>query len=282
MRFRLYKQFGALNSQPIFSAFEQGLKRLGHESVQDREDIAVIWSVLWQGRMLENQKVFRKAMKSNTPVVILEIGNLKRGTTWRISVNHINGLGYFGNDQDLDPARSQKLGVVLTDPQENRRSEILIACQHANSLQWEGMPPMAGWVKNTVSKIREHSSRKIIIRPHPRSPFNLNITGVVIEKPKKLSQTYDDFDIDYRYHCVINHNSGPAVQAAINGIPVICDQSSLAYPVSDNFENIENISLPDRTQWFQKLCHTEWTVDEIAAGIPLSRILPHLEMLKNR
>ena len=120
-----------------------------------------------------------------------------------------------------------------------------------------------------------------MVRPHPRSPIPLNIPGVRMEVPKKLPQTYDDFDIDYRYHCVINYNSGPAVQAAIQGIPVICDTSSLAYPISANFENIETISLPAREEWFNRLCHTEWTVGEIAQGIPLQRLMPQLEHLKN-
>jgi len=281
MRFRLYKQFGALNSQPVFAAFEQGLKKLGHESVQDREDVAVIWSVLWQGRMMGNQKIYRKARQSGIPVVIIEVGNLSRGITWRISVDNINGLGYFGNDQDLDNSRPEKLGVSLKNTRTSRRREILIACQHSSSLQWEGMPALADWVKDTVRQIEQYSTRSIVVRPHPRSPFNLTVGSVQFEKPKKIPQTYDDFDIDYDYHCVINHNSGPAVQAAINGVPVICDKSSLAYPVSSSFENIESIALPDRDGWFLKLCHTEWTVEEIRQGIPISRILSHLEDLKN-
>jgi hypothetical protein len=35
MRFRLYREHGALNSVPIFNAFEQGVKSLGHEIVND-------------------------------------------------------------------------------------------------------------------------------------------------------------------------------------------------------------------------------------------------------
>jgi hypothetical protein len=76
---------------------------------------------------------------------------------------------------------------------------------------------------------------------------------------------------------VVNHNSGPAVQAAINGIPVVCDRSSLAFPVSNSIENINNATLPDRQDWFLKLCHTEWTVDEIAKGIPITRLVPELK-----
>jgi hypothetical protein len=94
-----------------------------------------------------------------------------------------------------------------------------------------------------------------------------------MEMPKQIIGSYDNFNINYDYHCVVNYNSGPAVQAAINGIPVICNQTSLAGELSNKLENIENPQLPDRNQWFEKLCHTEWTAQEIASGIPLVRLL---------
>jgi hypothetical protein len=67
------------------------------------------------------------------------------------------------------------------------------------------------------------------------------------------------------------------VQAAISGIPVICDHTSLAFDVSDVIENINRPILPDRTQWFVKLCHTEWTVQEISTGIPIQRLVAALK-----
>ena len=50
MRFKLYREYGALNSPPVFDAVEQGLKQLGHAIVHDDEDVSVIWSVLWSIR----------------------------------------------------------------------------------------------------------------------------------------------------------------------------------------------------------------------------------------
>ena len=273
MRFRLYREHGALNSAPIFDAVEQGLQSLGHEIVKNDEDVSVIWSVLWSGRMKNNQKIYHSCRSLNKPVMIIEVGNLKRGETWRISLNHINNLGIFGNDQDLDPARAEKLKISLTPFQENRRGEILIACQHIESLQWEGMPTMKQWSENIISKIRQYTRRRIIVRPHPRSPFTFNMPNIVFERPQKIPNTYDDFNIFYNYHCVINHNSGPSIQAAIRGVPILCDSTSLAAPMSINWENLENPSLPDRKNWFLQLCHTEWTVDEIRQGIPLSRLI---------
>ena len=270
MRFRLYREHGALNSRPVFDAFEQGLKSLGHEIVNTPDGIPVIWSVLWHGRMAHNEKIYQ----TYWPVVIIEVGNLHRGATWRVSLNHINRLGKFGNHEDLDPDRPKKLGVTLAPIKENRRPEIMIATQHQRSLQWQGQPSMADWTRSTVEKIRQHSDRKIVVRPHPRSPISLNIPRVEVGMPRQIAGTYDDFDIDYNCHCVVNHNSGPAVQAAIHGTPVICDTSSLAGEISGKFEDIENIKLPDREDWFLRLCHTEWTVSEIAQGIPMQRLMP--------
>jgi hypothetical protein len=276
MRFRLYREHGALNSVPVFNAFEQGVKSLGHEIVTANEDVAVIWSVLWYGRMAANQLIYEKCIRENKPVIIIEVGNLKRNTLWRICLNHINNLGIFGNTQNLDSTRPKKLGVNLQLPPTVTRGEILIATQHERSLQWEGMPTMRAWAEHMVSEIKKYTNRRIIVRPHPRSPFPVKIPGVVFDSPRRVPNTYDDYNIFYNYHCVVNYNSGPAVQAAIQGVPIICDASSLAGELSSKLENIENPILPDRTEWFLKLCHTEWTVDEIFQGIPLQRLMPKI------
>ena len=157
-----------------------------------------------------------------------------------------------------------------------RRPEILIACQHERSLQWQGQASMAKWAQDMVYKIREYSQRKIIIRPHPRSPFRVDIPSATMSHPVKIAGSYDDFDIDYNYHCVVNFNSGPALQAALNGTPVVCDRTSLAAEISEKIENIENPVLLDREDWFLKLCHSEWTVEEISAGIPLDRLIKEI------
>ena len=276
MRVKIYTEFGALNSKPVFDAVRRGLASTGHILVNDHEDLAVIWSVLWQGRMQRNQQVYASSRSKNVPVMIVEVGNLKRGDTWRISLNNINGLGQFGNDILLDENRPAKLNVSLKNIQVKRQSEILIATQHQKSLQWEGMKSMTEWVKDTVDQIRKYSNRKIIVRPHPRCNIQLNLVGVEIQHPKKIVNSYDGFDINYNYHCVVNHNSGPAVQAAIAGCPIVCNSSSLAYPVSDSIDHIENPVLPDREEWFLKLCHTEWTLPEIESGIPFERLFKNM------
>jgi hypothetical protein len=272
MRFRLYREYGALNSPPVFDAIEHGLRQQGHDIVTDNEDVAVIWSVLWAGRMRSNKVIYDRCRQSGTAVLIIEVGNLKRGETWRISLDHINNLGNFGNDINLDPTRPETLGVKLQPISVTRRGEILIACQHQESLQWQGMPAMKDWVADTIEKIKQHTHRRIRVRYHPRSAFPFKQSGVEVERPILIPNTYDDFDIFYNYHCVINHNSGPAIQAAIQGVPVMCDSSSLAADLSIKWSELDSPYVPDRAEWFLKLCHTEWTVAEIRQGIPISRL----------
>lgn len=141
---------------------------------------------------------------------------------------------------------------------------------------------MADWTLQTIEKIRKYTDRPIIIRPHPRSPMpgiEHEFNGVSRQQPVQLTGTYDNFNIDYNYHAVINHNSGPPILAAIAGTPVVTGTSSLAYPVSDTIENIEDPKLPDsRLLWFTKLTHCEWTVDEIKQGTPIKRLEKFIKM----
>jgi hypothetical protein len=223
--------------------------------------------------MAGNQKIYQHQRAKNKNVMIIEVGNLKRNTLWRISYNNINRQGIFGNDLDLDESRPKKIGCLLESLRIKRKPQILIATQHGRSLQWEGMPAMEQWVERTVRQIKQYTDRKIIIRQHPRFPLRCRLPDCIQESPMKIAGSYDDFNIDYNYHCVINHNSGPGVQAVISGVPVSVDTTSLAYDVSFPIEKIEEPWIPDRSDWFLKLCHTEWTLDEISAGIPFERLL---------
>jgi hypothetical protein len=276
MKIAYFPNQAALNSKPVLSAFIQGCHSLGIETVENSmdADAAVIWSVLWQGRMRNNQTVYNNYRKQGKPVFVIDVGTLKRGVLWKISLNNINRLAWWGNEKNLNLDRPATLSLDLQDFRQIRPKSILIATQHERSLQWLGQPPVNVWVEEKIKEVRSYIDFPIVVRPHPRFQFSIkNSKDVKYEKPIQLPNTYDDFDIDYNFHCVINFCSSPSIQAAMAGTPVICDQASLAYPVSIPMSSIANPHLPDRTDWFIKLCHTEWTVDEIAAGVPIRRLL---------
>lgn len=275
MRVSIFDQYGALNSAPVFAAIRAGLDRIGiaHSSMDSSADVAVIWSMLWAGRMKPNQQIWELYRLTNRPVIVAEVGMLKRGLTWKLG---INGTGFDADyGREIIPTRASTLGISVK-PWTNSGYNIVIACQRSDSEQWSRQPPTVAWLTETARKIREHTDKPIVIRPHPRQRI-ANIPGCVIESPQPIPGTYDSFNYEQCLKTawvVVNHNSGPGSQAILNGVPAFVNSSSLAAPVGNlDLAHIENPLRPDRTQWIEQLAHTEWTISEIESGLPLERLL---------
>ena len=281
MKFSLYREYGAQNSKPVFDAFADSLASAGHTVVDgdDSSDVAVIWSVLWNGRMAGNEKVWLDYHAHNKKVIVLEVGGLKRGTTWKVGINGINrdaNFGPSGNNSD----RATELGLKLK-PWSLGGDRIIICGQHDKSNQWKDMPTMSTWVMNTIDTIRERTDMDIVWRPHPRCPvtgIEHEYKNVRREEPVHIKNTYDDFDFDCTgAYAVVNWSSNPATQAVMQGVPVFTGPSSLAYPVGNkDFTTIGMPKRPDRTQWLNDIAYTEWTLEEIAEGKPLNRLTSYL------
>lgn len=276
MKFSLFTHNGALNSKPVFEAFANGVAHLGHDVVYNNmdADVAVIWSVLWHGRMSANKNVWDTFTKQNKKVIVLEVGALFRGTTWKVGINGINKDATFPNgNNNSDRATQFKLYLK---PWNTTGNKIIICTQHDKSEQWSGMPATNQWVSNMVNDIRAVTDKEIIIRPHPRC--KINIPGIAVQQPKHIPGTYDDFDLEFDdVYAVVNWSSNPATQAVMAGIPVYTGPSSLAWDVSiKDLENINDPKLPDRTQWLNNLAYTEWSVPEISQGIPIKHLTSEL------
>jgi hypothetical protein len=260
----------ARNGQPVLKAFLDSMRALGFKLEENSmdSDVVVVWSVLWQGRMAKNEAVYRHYCKQHKPVVVLEVGALNRDATWKVMVNHTTADGMHGGmHKELDYDRPGKLGIKLRTPNKPK-DHIVIAMQHTKSLQTQGVD-LTHWANNQIAQLKQYTDRPIHIRPHPRHSINTaQFRNVKIELPQKLSNTYDSFDFDLNVHAVVNYNSGPGIQGAINGTRVVVDETSLAYPVSINVSEIENAYIKDRTQWLVEMCHTEFTLDEIKQGVP--------------
>ena len=167
MQVSLWTDYGALNSKPVFDAFAHGCIHHGIDVVYNNPnaDVNVIWSVLFHGRMARNKEVWEQ----NKPTIVLEVGGIKRGTTWKVGLNGINRDAYFG-PKGNDSTRAKELGLELK-PWRMSGEHILICGQHDKSLQWKNMGSMANWVMKTIDTIKLHSNLPIIFRPHPRCPL---------------------------------------------------------------------------------------------------------------
>jgi|TARA_R110000823_G_scaffold115056_4_gene237582 hypothetical protein len=277
MKFSLWTQYGALNSKPIFDAFANSLNSNGHVVVYNDSsaDINVIWSVLFNGRMAGNKAVWEQ----QKPTIVLEVGGIKRGTTWKVGLNGINRDAYFGPSGNNN-TRANELGLKLS-PWKYTGEYILIAGQHDKSLQWKDMPSMATWVHDTITFIRAQTDRPIIFRPHPRCPLPAiehDFKDVKRQTPKQIQNTYDDFDMQFdNIWATVSWSSNPGIHSVINGVPAFTGPSSLAFDVAEqNLRNIDNPLYCDRTQWLNDYAHTEYTIEEISQGIPLKHLTSKL------
>lgn len=274
MKFSLFKEYGALNSAPVFSAFEQSLLRKGY-TVHTNDmncDVAVIWSVLWNGRMTGNKSVWDAYRNTGRNVIVLEVGGIRRGTTWKVGLNGIS-RGCYYNISSSDNIRSSSLELKLK-PWRTAGEFILLCGQHDKSLQWRNMPSMSNWVIKTVDTIRQYTDRPIIFRPHPRCKLDhieRSLKNVYRQEPVMLANTYDSYDLKFdNIWATVSWSSNPGPQSIIQGVPTFVGPGSLAYEVSNtDFKHIENPSMPERQQWLNDYAWTEFTVEEIAKGIPL-------------
>ena len=277
MKFSLWTQYGALNSKPVFDAFANSLNNNGHNVAYNdtSADINVIWSVLFNGRMAGNKAVWEQ----QKPTIVLEVGGIKRGTTWKVGLNGINRDAYFGPSGNSSD-RVRLLGLQVK-PWKYDGEYILIAGQHDKSLQWKDMPSMATWVHDTITFIRAQTDRPIIFRPHPRCPLpaiEYDFKNVKRQTPKQIKNTYDDFDMQFdNIWATVSWSSNPGVHSIINGVPAFTGPSSLAFDVAEqNLRNIENPLYGDRTQWLNDYAHTEYTIEEISQGLPLKHLTSKL------
>jgi hypothetical protein len=145
---------------------------------------------------------------------------------------------------------------------------VVIAAQHARSLQVAELISQEHWIMQQVQQLRTVTDRPIVVRPHPRCALDLTMLApdITIEQPQKIANSYDSYNLAFDCHAMVNYNSGPGIQAAMAGTRPIVDSSSLAHPVSIKLTDIDQPYTVDRDQWLVEICHTEYTANEIAQG----------------
>jgi len=285
MKIEIWPEYGPLNSKPIFDAFIESLRNAGEQVYINQSvnaDVAVIWSVLWRGRMQSYQKIWEQYRAQGKPVIVIEVGGLRRNQSFKIGINGINRKADFAN-QEVDNKRWPLFKHTFKPW--NPTGDIIVICgQHDASEQWKGLPRMSTWIEQQINEIRKYTTRPILVRPHPRNHIQFrenDFKNVKIRLPKRDYKTYDDTDFKAtleRTWAVVNHSSNPAIEAVINGIPVVVSEYSLCHDVGNlGFADINTPAMPNRQNWANMLSYTEWFKDEIQKGIPWSRIKKRLE-----
>jgi len=272
MKIAIYLQTCANNSKKLIADFGKMLEHDDQTVIYKSNtefvdcDLAIMWSM--STLKPDRQTIWDMYRNKNINLLILEVGVLKRNEYWRVGLNGINRSATFFNEHS--PAdRWDNIGLKLK-PWRTNGKNILICAQSKEDICWPNTS-MEDWTLNVIKQIRQHSDRPIIVRQHPRAPLNIKnmqYQNVKIEPPKHLHGTYDNFDMIKSLNdvwAVVNHNSNPAIESIINGIPAfVTSEQSLAWDVSNhNLSDIENPKMPDRVQWANDLAYCEWSTEEL-------------------
>ena len=174
-------------------------------------------------------------------------------------------------DTDPDPVRWQKisrdLNISLRDYR-TRGNHIVLLLQRNGG--WSmGQFDVVDWCNRTITQLRQHTDRPIVIRAHPGDKHARNYVSRVTGKNITLSTNADLVDDLKDSWAAVNHNSSPVVAAAIEGYPIFVTdpaKSQCAEIANTDIAQIENPLMLDRQKWVERLSMSHWKFDELRQG----------------
>jgi len=162
-------------------------------------------------------------------------------------------------------AISRDLDIELR-PWQKTGEHILVCLQRDGGWNMKGVN-MQQWSLDVVTRLRQLTDRRILVRPHPKTTFDAGplrqISNVVISDENRTLQQ----DITNAW-CSVFFNSSSSVASILAGVPVISiDSDSVTWQVSSHtLDEINNPVRPDRTQWLWDLAACHWNDQESQHG----------------
>lgn len=241
-----------------------------------RADIAVMQGFVHQDISSPHLKLRRAILDNHKTIIIdsnlFQFADPTRANYYlRYSVNGIFPTTGFYFDNKIDETRWPKIQRTLNIHLKDYRvsgSHILICLQRIGgwSLQATNLQQ---WLDATITKIKQHSERKILVRKHPGDRMQSSI----VLKHRNVSFSPEGPIVnDFRNAwATVNYNSSPSIASVINGIPVFVTdpvpQNSQVFPACDtDLSKIETPTLFDRTEVLHRISQSHWNDDEVASG----------------
>ena len=155
-------------------------------------------------------------------------------------------------------------------PWRTKGDHILIFCQRPKGFNM--FIDQEAWLDATIAKIKQHSSRPVMIRMHPGDGTR---EKQIAKLQKKYGttisiSTHDNIcDALLNCWCTVGINSTPNVVAAIEGIPGYVEDPVRSWAQDIAFtqlSQIENPPMPDRSAWINKIANIHWSNEEVKSG----------------
>jgi len=235
------------------------------------------------------KKIINTLATQNTPSIFVDSNILhysRREHEWhRYSLGSVypdTGKYFF---QDLDYTKwatySQWHGANLK-PWRANGNHILIFCQRPKGFNM--FIDQETWLDTTIDKIRQYSSRPVMIRMHPGDGTREKQMHKIRKKYRKTVtiSTHENIrDALANCWCTVGINSTPNVVSAIEGIPGYIEDPQHSWAADVAFTDLsllENPPMPDRNQWVNKIANIHWSNDEVKSGQLWSAIKQYISV----
>ena len=273
-------------------AFAQGITN--DEVVQRKSyqpidyDAAVIFGSYKIDRKRPQHRGKGVIINSGIPYVQLETQLIGRSITthehdeFRVGVN-----GFLWDDADwgfdyVDPTRYQKVfernKYDVNQKWKDNGDHIELCMQKVGDASLRGLD-IFDWTRDTIKELRQHTDRKIIVRPHPLYRKKLNHKALEEECAELKDVIWKGTNLDTGEYepiqndianawCTVTYTSGTGIDAVLSGTPnIACDSGSMVYEVSSKkLSEVENPYRGDRTAWMKKIAMCQWNTEEFENG----------------
>lgn len=194
-------------------------------------------------------------------LLMVESAFQRRGEYYQIGWGGTAGNADFRTDAATPIDRFDALQLDVRRWRGRHYGPIVVCGQLPRDVQVQDVDHCQ-WIRDTVD-FYVRQGEQVWFRPHPKMDSVGNY-GV----PKKLTNCEPLEKVLDVARCFVTWNSTSAVDAVIAGVPVIAmDRGSMAWPVaSHDLTHLDH--MPQRLDWFAGLGYSQWTLEEMADGLP--------------
>ena len=271
------------NKVMLMDNFAEGVMANGDEVVDFRGNVLPnqpLDAGFVLGYTLEDnfrKKIIDVLRSQNTPSVFVDSNILhysRKEHEWhRYSLDTVypdTGTYFFKEYDPLKWERFSSWHGVSLKPWRPGGEHILILAQRPKGFNM--FTDQDSWLDKTISTIRQHSQRPIMVRMHPGD-------GTRFKQIEKLQKRYGN-SVSISEHenirdaltncwCSVGYASTPNVVSAIEGVPVYVEEPNKSWAKDVCFTDlslIENPPTPDRDSWIHKIAAIHWSNEEVRSG----------------
>jgi hypothetical protein len=182
-----------------------------------------------------------------------------------------SGTYFFSDTVEPKWATYSKWHGVDAKPWRSTGDHILLLCQRPHGWNMFGNSQDT-WLDETIGRLKRHTARPLRVRMHPGD-------GTREQQITRLKQRYgSSVEISHAENiredlidcwAAVGYNSTPNVVAAIEGIPVYVHDPVHSWAAGTAFtslDEIENPTMPDRTEWLERIANIHWSNQEVVGG----------------